>query len=114
VPVTSFDPELVASRPLDPLLARRNHFTLDWKRASRLDTPAAWLDEVRWPVQLEVGFEAPVRVRPERLIAHGLDLGRSEARRRTKCAIQLHRPTSAEFTFAVMTRVHQRGRRRRG
>ena len=30
------DPELVASRLLDPLLARRNRFTLDWKGPWRL------------------------------------------------------------------------------
>jgi len=35
------DPELVASRLLDPLLARRNRFTLDLKGAWRLDTPSA-------------------------------------------------------------------------
>ena len=95
------DPELVASRLLDPLLARRNHFSLDWKGAWRLDTPSAWPGEV-WPVQVEVGFEAPVPVRPERLIAQGLDLSRNEVRRRIKCAIPLRRPTSAGFTFTVL------------
>jgi hypothetical protein len=43
------DPELVASRLLDPLLARRNSFPLDWKGAWRLDTPSAWRAEA-WPV----------------------------------------------------------------
>jgi hypothetical protein len=95
------DPELVASRLLDPLLARRNHLTLDWKGAWRLDTPSAWLGEV-WPVQVEVGFEDPVPVRPERLIAQGLDLSRNEVLRRIKCAIPLRRPTSTGFTFIVM------------
>jgi hypothetical protein len=33
------DPHLVASTLLDPLLPRRNRFTLDWKEAWR-DTPA--------------------------------------------------------------------------
>jgi hypothetical protein len=61
------DPELVASRLLDPLLARRNRFTLDWKGAWRLDTPSAWRAEA-WPVKVEVVFEDPVPVRPERLI----------------------------------------------
>ncbi len=56
------DPELVASRLLDPLLARRNRFALDWKDAWRLDTPPAWPDEA-WPVQVEVLFEDPVPVR---------------------------------------------------
>jgi hypothetical protein len=54
------DPELVASSLLDPLFARRNHSTLDWKGAWRLDTPSAWLDEV-WQVQVEVGFEEAVK-----------------------------------------------------
>src|SRR5499427_1841709 len=67
------DPELVASRLLDPLLARRNRFTLDWTGAWRLDTPPAQHVEA-WPVQVEVVFEVPVPVRPERLIAHGLGL----------------------------------------
>jgi len=106
------DPGLVASRLLDPLLARRNRFSLDWKGAWRLDTPSALLGEV-WPVQVEVVFEAPVPVRPERLIVQGLDLSRNEVRRRIKCAIALHRPTSARFTFTVMARAYQRGRRRR-
>jgi hypothetical protein len=100
------DPELVASRLLDPLLARRNHFSLDWTGAWRLDTPSALLDEA-WPVQVEVGFEAPVPVRPERLIARGLDLSRNEVRRRIKCAIPLRRTTSAGFTFIVMPRAYQ-------
>lgn len=122
-PVTSFDPaeldgyhtndpELVTSKLLDPLLARRNHFTLDWKGAWRLDTPSAWLDQV-WPVQVEVVFADPVPVRPERLIAQGFDLSRNEVRRRTECGIPLRRSTSAGFLFSVMARAYQRGRRRR-
>jgi hypothetical protein len=107
------DPELVASRLLDPLFARRNHFTLDWTGAWRLDTPSALLDEV-WPIRVKVDFEAPVPVRPERLIAQGLDLSRNEVRRRIKCAIPLRRPMSTGFTFTVMARAYQRGRRRRG
>jgi hypothetical protein len=95
------DPGLVASRLLDPLLARRNRFTLDWEGAWRLDIPSAWPDEVP-PVQVEVVFEDPVPVRPERLIAQGLGLSRNEILRRIKCDIPLHRPTSAGFTFTVM------------
>src|SRR5215469_5213902 len=94
------DPELVASTLLDPLLARRNRFTLDWTGAWRLDTPPAWPDEA-WPVQVEVVFEDPVPVRPERLIAQGLGLSRSEVLRRVKCDIPVRRPTSTGFTFTV-------------
>ncbi|HEX5596849.1 MAG TPA: DUF1062 domain-containing protein [Micromonosporaceae bacterium] len=111
-PVKSFDPaelhgyhvnnpELVASRLLDPLFARRNHFSLDWTGAWQLDAPSACLDET-WPVQVEVVFEDPVPVRPERLIAQGLGLSRNEVLRRIKSEIPLHRATSAGFIFTLM------------
>jgi hypothetical protein len=51
---------------------------------------------------VEVVFEDPVPVRPERLIAQGLGLSRNEVLHRVKCDIPLHRPTSAGFTFTVM------------
>ena len=94
------DPELVASRLLDPLLARRNRFTLDWDGAWRLDIPSGW-PRGAWPVKVRVAFEDPVPVRPERLIAQGLGLSRSEVQRLVKCDIPLRRPTSASFTFTV-------------
>jgi hypothetical protein len=97
------DPDLVASRLLDPPLARRNRFTLDWAGAWRLDTPPAGPDEA-WPVQVEVVFEDPVPVRPERLIAHGLGLSRSEVLRRVKSGVPLRRPASTGFTFTVLAR----------
>jgi hypothetical protein len=112
VPVRSFDPaeldgyhandpELVASTLLDPLFAWRNRFSLDWTGAWRLDTPSAWLDEP-WPVRVEVVFDDPVPVRPERLIAQGLGFSRTEVLRRIKCDIPLRRTTRAGFTFTVM------------
>jgi len=94
------DPELVASRLLDPLFARRNRFTLDWRGAWRLDTSPVRLDEA-WPVQVEVVFDDPVPVRPERLIAHGLGLSRNEVLRRIKCDISPRRTTSTGFTFTL-------------
>jgi len=51
---------------------------------------------------VEVLFEDPVPVRPERLIAQGLGLSRNEVPHRIKCDIPLRRPTSFGFTFAVM------------
>jgi hypothetical protein len=95
------EPELVASTLLDPLFARRNHFTLDWSGAWELDIPTAWVDE-KCPVEVEVLFEDPIPVRPERLIAQGLGLSRNEVIRRIKCDIPLRRPTNAGFTFTVM------------
>ena len=95
------DPELVASTLLDPRLARRNHFTLDWEGAWRLDIPPGWPGRP-WPVMVQVIFEDPVPVRPERLIAQGLGLSRAEALRRIKCDIPLGRPASSGFTFTAM------------
>jgi hypothetical protein len=95
------DPQLVASTLLDSLLARRSNFTLDWEGAWRLDIPPAWPGEP-WPVTVEVVFEDPVPVRPERLIAHGLGLSRTEVLHRVKCSIPLRRATSAGFTFTVL------------
>ena len=96
------DPELVASRLLDPQFARRNRFTLDWTGAWRLDIPPAWPAEASPPAQVEVVFEDPVPVRPERLIAQGLGLSRQEVLRRIKSDIPLRRPASTGFTFTVL------------
>ncbi|WP_202511815.1 DUF1062 domain-containing protein [Streptomyces sp. SID3343] len=94
----------MASGLLDPLIARRNNFTLDRKGAWRPDTPSAWRAEV-WPIQVEVVFEDPVPVGPDRLVARGLGLGRNEALRRIKCDIALRRPTRAGFIFTVMAGI---------
>ncbi|WP_254715302.1 DUF1062 domain-containing protein [Actinomadura sp. NAK00032] len=94
------DPDLVASTLLDPLLARRNRFTLDWTGAWRLHTPPERPDEA-WPLRVRVALEDPVPVRPERLIARGLGLSRNEVRRRVKCDVPPRRPTSTGFTFTV-------------
>ncbi|WP_243708895.1 DUF1062 domain-containing protein [Actinomadura sp. GC306] len=116
LPVGSFDPavlagyhandaELVASRLLDPLVARRNRFALDWSGAWRLDAPAwadaAWPDAA-WPVRVGVVFADPVPVRPDRLIARGLGLSRKETLRRVKCGVPLRRARSAGFSFTVL------------
>ncbi|MDA0642301.1 DUF1062 domain-containing protein [Nonomuraea ferruginea] len=104
------DPKLVAARLLDPLLARRNRFTLDWTGAWRLDTPSAWLDGP-WPFQAQVVFGDPVPVRPDNLIAQGLGLSRNEVLRRVKCDLPLRRPTTAGFTFTVMAWDYREGSR---
>ncbi|MFC4907427.1 DUF1062 domain-containing protein [Actinomadura gamaensis] len=111
-PVRSLDPaeldgylandrDLVASLLEDPLLARRNRFTLDWTGAWRLDVPSPWREEA-WPVRVEVVFEDPVPVRPDRLIARELGLSRNQALRRIKCEIPLRRPRTTGFTFTVL------------
>jgi hypothetical protein len=92
------DPELVAAKLLDPLLAGRNRFALDRPGAWQLHTPLSALDHA-WPVHVQVNFVDPVPVRPERLIARGLGLSGNETLRRIKSDIPLHRPTNAGFAL---------------
>ncbi|GAA5765541.1 DUF1062 domain-containing protein [Streptosporangium roseum] len=111
-PVRSFDPvqlhafetndsASVAQTLLDPLVARRNRFTLKWNGAWRLVTPQEPPADASWPVQVKVEFLDPVPVRPEQLIAQGLGISRSETGRRIKCDIPLNRRTSTDFVFTV-------------
>jgi hypothetical protein len=86
------DPGLVAATLLDPLLARRNRFTLDWEGAWRLDIPSAWLGEA-WPVKVEVVFEDPVPC------ARSGSSRRGSASAGTKCCAG----SSATFRCAVRT-----------
>lgn len=97
------DPELVASWLLDPLLARRHRFALDWKGAWRLEVPQAVFDQA-WPLRVRVRFLDPVPVRRDRLIAQGLGLSRDEVRSRVECEVSLRRSTIAGFTFVLMPR----------
>ncbi|MEU0561518.1 DUF1062 domain-containing protein [Dactylosporangium sp. NPDC006015] len=102
------DPDLVAAVLLDPLLARRGRFALDWRGAWRLDTAPVRADAT-WPVQVEVVFADPVPVRPDRLIAEHLGLTRAEVPRRVKCDVSLRRPTTTGFNFLVMAEAAVRG-----
>ncbi|WP_240506317.1 DUF1062 domain-containing protein [Thermoactinospora rubra] len=95
------DPALVAQTLLDPLVARRNRFALDWTGAWRLHTPPDPPADTGWPFRVEVGFHDPVPVRPERLIAHGLGISRGDVRHRIKCDVPLNRRTTTGFGFVV-------------
>ncbi|MBO3749725.1 hypothetical protein J5X84_26900 [Streptosporangiaceae bacterium NEAU-GS5] len=106
------DPGPVASRLLDPLLARLDRVGLTRKGAWRLNTPSAWLEQA-WPVHLEVVFDDLVPVRTQWL-AQGPGLNGNRVWRRMTCDIRLRRPVSAAFAYTATARAHQRGRRRRG
>ncbi|MEV6861734.1 DUF1062 domain-containing protein [Streptosporangium subroseum] len=95
------DPALLAQTLLDPLIARRNRFTLEWNGAWRLVTPPGPPADAAWPIQVKVEFLDPVPVRPGQLIAQGLGISRSETERRIKCDIPLGRRTSTGFSFIV-------------
>ena len=98
------DPELVAAALLDPLNARRNHYSLDWTDAWKLTTPPM-RPHVDGPMRVRVHFLVPAAIRPVRIIAQGLSLSRSDverliADRRITSAIDLRRKTSTSFDFA--------------
>ncbi|MFL1380354.1 MULTISPECIES: DUF1062 domain-containing protein [unclassified Nocardiopsis] len=92
--------DLVAEVLLDPSTAHRNRFALDWEDCWELEAPAA--PEGPWPVQVDVAFEDPVPVRPERLIAQALGISRSEVARRVKADFPLKRRTRQDFSFLLL------------
>jgi hypothetical protein len=92
-------PFLVACTLLDPVIARRNRFTLKWDRCWELHAPP--VPEDPWPVQITVAFNDPVPLRPERLMAHGLGISRNEIARRVKIDIPLNRRTIRDFSLVV-------------
>ncbi|GAA1465318.1 hypothetical protein GCM10009603_45460 [Nocardiopsis exhalans] len=92
--------DLVAGVLLDPALAGRHGFALDWRGCWELHAPEAW--EGPWPLDVWVTFEEPVPVRPEQLIAHGLGISRGEVLRRVKIDIGLKRRTMGDFCFVVV------------
>ncbi|MBT2210164.1 DUF1062 domain-containing protein [Actinomadura sp. NEAU-AAG7] len=97
---TTNSPSLVTDTLLDPSIARRNRFALDWDGCWELD--ASPVPDDPWPVRVAVVFEDPVPVRPERLIARGLGLSRSEIARRVKIEIPLNRRTRHDFSFVLV------------
>ncbi|WP_433440303.1 DUF1062 domain-containing protein [Nonomuraea sp. CA-141351] len=91
---------LVARVLLDPLIARRNRFALEWDSCWELLAPSP--PESPWPVQVSVIFDDPVPLRPERLIAQGLGISRGEIARRVKIDIPLNRRTHRDFSFVLL------------
>ena len=94
---------LVMEALLDPSVARRNRFALDWDGCWELHAPP--VPEDPWPLQITVTFDDPVPVRPERLIAHGLGISRNKVARRVKIDIPLNHRTRLDFSFVLMRSV---------
>ncbi|MFJ7217239.1 DUF1062 domain-containing protein [Amycolatopsis sp. NPDC098790] len=99
------DPALAAELLRDPGLVRRNRVALDWDGAWRLDTGGSdHLD--REVIDVSVRFEAPIPVRPVRLIADGCALSRAEVERllaegKVVSAVRLDTRLSSDFTFTL-------------
>ncbi|MGP4109792.1 DUF1062 domain-containing protein [Streptomyces sp. 4N509B] len=97
---TANAPSLVVDTLLDPSIARRNRYALDWNGCWELHAPPP--PEVCWPLEITVVFDAPVPVRPERLIAQGLGVSRSEIACRVKIDIPLNRRVNQDFSFTLL------------
>ncbi|SDK25312.1 hypothetical protein SAMN05421874_106148 [Nonomuraea maritima] len=93
-------PSLVAGSLLDPSVARRNRFALEWDGCWELLVPPPPGDP--WPLHVTVAFDDPVPLRPDRLLTQGLGLGRAEIARRVKIDVPLNRKTSRDFSFVLL------------
>lgn len=99
------DPTLAAELLQDGLIRRRNHISLDWNDAWRLDTGGS--DHLgREVIDISVRFEAHIPVRPVRLIAEGCGLSRAEVERLIMegslvSAVRLNGKLSSDFTFTL-------------
>ncbi|MGW3495115.1 DUF1062 domain-containing protein [Streptomyces sp. NPDC001020] len=93
------DPQLAA----ELLLKHQSRIPLNWDGAWRLDTGTPDRGDV---LDVAVHFEAPIPVRPVRLIAAGLGLPRAEAERlvvdgKLVSVIRLTGKTAADFGFTL-------------
>ncbi|MEU0199334.1 MULTISPECIES: DUF1062 domain-containing protein [unclassified Streptomyces] len=96
---------LAAELLQDPAVRRRNHISLDWDGAWRLDTGGSdHLD--REVIDVSVRFAARIPVRPVRLIAEGCGLSRAEVERlitegKVVSAVRLSGRRSSDFSFTL-------------
>ncbi|WP_328740216.1 DUF1062 domain-containing protein [Streptomyces erythrochromogenes] len=99
------DPSLAGELLQDPVVRRRNHISLDWDGAWRLDTGGSdHLD--REVIDVSVRFAARIPVRPVRLISEGCGLSRAEVERlitdgKLVSAVRLSGRISGDFTFTL-------------
>ncbi|RSN35227.1 hypothetical protein DMC61_07430 [Amycolatopsis sp. WAC 04169] len=94
---------LAAELLQDPAVLRRNHVSLDWKGAWRLDTGSLRDGDFR---DVSVRFEARIPLRPVRLIAEGCGLSRGEVERlieegKVVSAVRLRGKVSGDFSFTL-------------
>ncbi|MGK5685155.1 DUF1062 domain-containing protein [Actinoplanes sp. URMC 104] len=99
------DPGLAAELLQDPVLGRRNRFTLDWDGAWRLDTGGTDHRDAE-VLDVSVRFAARIPVRPVRLIAEACGLARAEVERlvaegRIVSAVRLSGKLSGDFGFTM-------------
>ncbi|MGW1293065.1 DUF1062 domain-containing protein [Streptomyces sp. NPDC002533] len=99
------DPTLAAELLQDGVVRRRNHISLDWSDAWRLDTGGSDHQDLD-VMDVSVRFAAQIPVRPVRIIAEGCGLSRGEVERMVMegslvSAARLSGKLSSDFTFTL-------------
>ncbi|MGW4848331.1 DUF1062 domain-containing protein [Nocardia brasiliensis] len=99
------DPTLAGELLADPVVQRRNRFSLDWSQAWRLVTDGSDYSNLE-VIDVAVRFTARIPIRPVRLIAQGCRLPRAQVERlldegRLVSAIRLSGTVSDDFTFTL-------------
>jgi hypothetical protein len=102
------DAELASELLADPALLRRNGVALDWEGAWTLRKSAVEAEEI------DVRFTRRIPVRLTELLSVGLEVSRSEVRRRVAdgSLFSKHRltgTTSTDFTFTLRRSPHAEG-----
>jgi hypothetical protein len=105
------DPAMVRDLAMDPALARKAAYRLDWSGTWELETgvPACELmREDPAPLTVIIRFELPAPIRVEKLLTTGLGLSRSAARGmvhsgRIGLPMAIDAKAREDFTFFVIT-----------
>jgi hypothetical protein len=105
------DPALVRHLAMDPALARKSAYRLDWTGTWELETegPRHVLDRADpAPLQVVIRFELPAPIRVEMLLAAGLGLSRSAVRGmvdagRIRLPMAIEAKAREDFTLLVVT-----------
>lgn len=99
------DVDLAAKLLADPGLLRRNGVTVDWDGAWALQKPAVDVSGAE-EIEVSVRFVQPIPIRVTTLLSAGMDISRSEVRRRIadgnlSSAHRLTGKTSGDFSFTL-------------
>jgi hypothetical protein len=100
------DSDLIAEVLLDPAVARRNRFTLDWEDSWEIVSEPA-MPCGQYPCSVRVTFADPIPLRPAQLIAQGLGVSRSHIKqmvdtRLIELPLKLGAKTCAAFEFTIV------------
>ncbi|MEV4621089.1 DUF1062 domain-containing protein [Asanoa sp. NPDC049573] len=105
------DPAMVRQLTMDPTLARKGAYQLDWTGTWQLDTDIPFYDlqrEDAAPLEVIVRFELPAPIRVEKLLTTGFGLSRPAVRGmvdsgRIRLPVSIDAKAREDFAFLVVT-----------